>query len=146
MTERSLANLRPAWSSDTAPRTGGAWPTWRRDLRQQIGDGGELFGALAKLARGEAIAVLGPDGRPLIEPETNRPVVLVPSPAVVLGAIRELLDRAFGKPVQAIIDARDPQDSSGRSAVPMDEYTPEERADLLRIAHQRMLRAPRSKT
>jgi len=76
----------------------------------------------------------------LIDPVTNLPVILVPSPAVVLGAIRELLDRAFGRPEPCVEVPPSASDGTARQALQM--LTPEDQAALEAIAHRALLAGP----
>lgn len=134
VTERSLANLKQPWTKETAPKNGGAWPEWRSALREVVDDGSELFNALAALASGKAVQIRTPDGEAMRDPE-GRPVVLIPNGAIMLGAIRELLDRSFGKPVQVIADVTPPQAAES----PLVEVSPEDQATLRKIAHRVLL-------
>jgi len=137
VTERSLANLKPAWTSDSAPREGGAWPGWRRALREVVGDGSELFKALAALGLGQAVQIRTPAGEPMWD-EDGRPVVLIPNGAIMLGAIRELLDRSFGKPVQTVADVT-PVQASERAPIAL---SPDDEKAVRDIARRALLATP----
>lgn len=138
ISERSLANLRPPWTAESAPRKCG-WPEWRRQLATVVGDGRELFETLAALARGRAVPLRDSQGKPVASLDSGESVLLLPTPAIMLGAARELLDRAFGKPVQTVVEYA----PLGASAHPLDmsALTDDEQHAIREIAHRLLLRS-----
>ena len=136
---RSLENLRPQWTPETAPRRTG-WPEWRRHLAGVVGDGRDLFDVLASLACGQAIALRDADGKPLLDSETGASILLVPTPAIVLGAIRELLDRAYGRPMQAVVEIAAGATESPTASAGLAPLTEGERSTIREIARRSMLR------
>ena len=145
--EESLKQLIPFKAGPDSRRSGsGAWPGWRQALRRAIGDGESLFEKLHELAMGTPqIPVDQVTGKPMTENVYLsgiligvRPIVVHVPPAVQRQAASELLDRAFGKPVQVVLDVT-PTGSGDGDYVPVDELTEDERAIVRQIAKRRML-------
>lgn len=119
---------------------------WRRALMERVGDGAALYDALLELVSGVTrIAVYPADfheerlrGQPILTPTKfgYETLAIVVPPAVRLAATRELLDRAFGKPVQVVVDAT-PQDQD--VYVPPAELDEATAAMLRELAKRRML-------
>ena len=140
------ASIAPyAFTPETAPRTGG-WPDWRRALRRVVGDGSMLFEVLAEIVSGKAVPVVNPaTGEQLTEPvyaqgyEVGRkPIWSIPDARTRLAAAEALADRAFGRPVQVVLDVTPNGDGQGEY-VPAADLTEAERGILREIAKRRML-------
>ena len=98
---RTARQIATQWQPGQSGNPGGKHQ-WRKAIQDVVGDGSKLFEHLHALATGQVIKLKDADGKQAKHPVTRKNLVIVPTADVMLRATHELLDRAFGRAVQAI--------------------------------------------
>jgi hypothetical protein len=117
---------------------GGRWAaSWRLAILKVVRDGKPYWEMLDRLARGRLVTLRDSSGR--------RVGTIKPTAPIILAAIRELLDRAYGRPVQQVLMAEmgqlsDSAQESARAEM-LSDLSPEDRAALQTIARKLATRA-----
>jgi hypothetical protein len=150
--DKRIERIQPwQWKPGQSGNPGGR-PTWMKDVRRLIAHKqDEMFNVLANLASGRIVELKEPDGRPAhvrsTGGEKRRVLRIVPTGEIVVRAFTALMDRAYGRPAQAVL-VRDETELGGGAlgaAYGADDLSDEERAVLLRVARRRAMAAGRAR-